>query len=92
LQINNFHEKGVVFLFFLKILKGELITMAECELFENCDYIKKLGIIDRVLCAGTISIYCKGEELENCQIRKFYKTYERLPPADYSPEGSGKKS
>ena len=60
--------------------------MTECE-FYPCSFVQKLQPIDRILCAGFISVYCTGKEAESCERRRFIKKYEKMPPDTMTPEG-----
>ena len=60
--------------------------MSECEYFK-CAFLEIHENVDRILCAGIKSIYCKGAELEDCERRKFIIKYDKIPPDNLRPDG-----
>lgn len=60
--------------------------MSKCEFFK-CSFLEINENLDRILCAGIMSIYCKGTEMEDCERRKYLKKYDKLPPDNLRPDG-----
>jgi hypothetical protein len=53
----------------------------ECELLENCGFVKKYHDSKDLAVKGFISMYCKTEKQAECK-RKEYRAKEGMPPLD----------
>ena len=60
--------------------------MSKCEYFK-CSFLEINEDLDRILCAGIMSIYCKGPELEGCERRKYVLKYDKSPADNMRPDG-----
>ncbi len=53
----------------------------ECELLQACGFFKKHCTTNQLACQGFISMYCKGDKMDQCK-RKLYRRQHGVPPTD----------
>lgn len=56
-------------------------TVKECELLANCGFFKKHCTTNQLACQGFITMYCKGDKMDQCK-RKQYRREHGVPPSE----------
>jgi hypothetical protein len=59
----------------------------ECELFNECGFLKKHYATKELACKGFILQYCKGPKLDLCKRRAYTKEHGSQPSEDMMPGG-----
>ena len=53
----------------------------ECELLNKCGFFRKYQSTKDLVCKGFISMYCKGNKMDDCK-RLEYRNKHGVPPSD----------
>ena len=53
----------------------------ECHLLDKCGFFKKYKGTNDLACQGFITIYCKGDKMDECK-RLEYRNKHGVPPED----------
>ncbi len=59
----------------------------ECDLLDKCGFFKKYMGSREAACKGLISMYCRGNKMNDCQRKVFRKAHGAPPPDTMLPNG-----
>ncbi len=59
----------------------------ECELLATCGFFQKHCKVNELACKGFVSMYCRGEMMDQCKRKQYSRKHGKAPVDEMMPSG-----